>query len=670
MTSRAGVVHTTARRAAVAGAAVWLSAFFAATVAAAPIDDNGDIRLGVRIYSAARVGTEDTDKRISHGLRVPTVDNPDNRSNRVTHRSLTFPESESWSLRQQRNFAEVDWNHDLDRLILKGFGPFSLLRHLPFDVRRVSYRVTYRGEHEGLYDYGPDEYRTAEQFNDSELVPPNPLVPGGPVAVDIVPARRRLREIAVQRHRLFQAYMQAKVGDLFLRVGRQILVWGETDAFRLLDNINPLDTSFGGFLVPLDERRVPLDMVVARYELGRFSALPVSDLSLEAYAAIDDSVSFDPGIPQGSPWNLPNLGAPSALVVTERDAPARTFSDMRGGARLSFAADLPWVQTANFSLAHYYTYVDLPAVQMSTRSDSQSFPVPIPDGKQGAGASALIVQSAPLVQITGASTTFAIPPEWVQPIGLSGEPIVRAEVAYFQNEPRYRQSDLDPFYFALPLVNTSNGTLTPCPNGEITADGYCRAPRRTGDSWNVMLGTDMQQWIRLLNPNASFFISTQIFYKHLLGAAKRKPLNTPGKPFAQQCGAPGVPSNVPCFAESIPQPMDGEVLPVPELLTGADYYNLPVDATAPQYVRTSSDQILHTLFIGTSYASGQINPTFGLFYDWQGAIVVQPQVTFQRDPFRFIVNYNLLAAGRLRGGSGISLLRDRDNLLFQVEYAL
>ena len=37
--------------------------------------------------------------------------------------------------------------------------------------------------------------------------------------------------------------------------------WGETDIFRLLDNINPLDDSFGGFFIALDERRMPIEMV-------------------------------------------------------------------------------------------------------------------------------------------------------------------------------------------------------------------------------------------------------------------------------------------------------------------------------------------------------------------------------------------------------------------------
>src|SRR6185436_14471146 len=69
--------------------------------------------------------------------------------------------------------------------------------------------------------------------------------------------RHRLREVASYRNRLFQAFVDFEFGDFFFRFGRQNLVWGETDVFRLLDNINPVDNSFGGFFIDLDERLHP-----------------------------------------------------------------------------------------------------------------------------------------------------------------------------------------------------------------------------------------------------------------------------------------------------------------------------------------------------------------------------------------------------------------------------
>ena len=45
-------------------------------------------------------------------------------------------------------------------------------------------------------------------------------------------------------------------------------------------------------------------------------------------------------------------------------------------------------------------------------------------------------------------------------------------------------------------------------------------------------------------------------------------------------------------------------------------------------------------------------------------------MTLIHDPFRLIFSYNYLWASDLRGNSGTSLLRDRDNVLFQIEYSL
>lgn len=80
--------------------------------------------------------------------------------------------------------------------------------------------------------------------------------------------RRWARELRAANVRLFEWYFNITKGPLFIRLGRQNLSWGESDAFRLLDQINPLDSSFGGFLTSLDERRIPLNMLRAQWSFG------------------------------------------------------------------------------------------------------------------------------------------------------------------------------------------------------------------------------------------------------------------------------------------------------------------------------------------------------------------------------------------------------------------
>lgn len=606
---------------------------------AAPLDEAGDITLSVRAYAAARIGTQDTNVQLLQ--QAPrTQCSATNQSACFTQKSLTFPISAAGHLRQQRNFVEAELDHNLNRLVEEGFGPFVLLHALPFSFRKLSYTLTYRGEYEGVYDYGPSEYRTHRQYTPT-LLPNNPV---NMMPVDVAFSRQRLRRVAVLRNRLFQAYLQAEIGKLFLRFGRQILAWGETDVFRLLDNINPLDNSFGGFLIPLDERRVPIDMLRASYEIGEIPWTPFYEAYIEGFAAIDDSVGWNPGIPDGSPWQLPNF-LPSAAQTNVRATPPRTIAAARGGAQFKFITPMPGVETVTFALAHYYTYVDNPGVEVTT----QNFPFPIQNGNLGQGFQALVVQTAPKVQITGATTSFAIPPEWARLVGFTSEPIVRSELAYFHDEPRWSQAQLDPFEFAFPYFEANT-----CQRGIKLGNNMCTGGRRTGDSWNFMLGLDTQQRIRFLNPDASFFITTQFFYRHLRDAVARRPLVTPGAPLPGQAVI-----------------FDGEVLPVTKATYSPDRWDIPDSAAAePEFVHNAVDQYLQTFLIFTTYAGGTINPSLGILFDWSGSVVVQPQVTFLRDPFRFIFGYNYLWASELRGNSGTSLLRDRDNLLFQFEYSL
>jgi Protein of unknown function (DUF1302) len=585
---------------------------------AAFLDKEGDIKLGVRAYVNARVGTETThDGYVQRG------------GGAQAQLSATFPHSDAGHIRQNRGFIEVELNHDLDRLLKQGWGPLSLLNDLPFKIKELSYHFTFRGEADGIYDWGGNEYSTAQQFYNAARVLDGSAVvrgPGGQGAVDVGGIRKRLRQLGVDRERLFQAYVEGSVGNLFVRVGRQILSWGETDGFRLLDNINPLDSSFGGFLISLDERRVPLDMLRASYRIGDLG--PLTEMFLESYVAIDNKVGYAPGTPQGSPWALPSLGAPTNASASFVISPARTINNARGGGRLVFNA-----LDATFSLAHYYTYFDTPALQVTTTAGGLTRPYN--DGQpclgtnpnpNNCGFPAHVIQTAPKVQISGATTTFALPQFYS---------VVRSELAYFKGEPAFTQGQLDPFIF--------NASADPKQNPNTGG-------RRVRDSVNAVIGLDINQWIRALNPNQTFFISTQFFYKHIRHGA----------------GNTGVIRDARGNILSVSP--NREVLPI-QLNTLSTPQTVG-QRLEPFFVTQPINQYLQTLFIGTSYRSGTINPGFTFFYDWGGSFLYQPTISFSRDPFRFIIDYSIIDAHIYKGGSGVSLLKDRDNIQFRFEYVI
>lgn len=608
------------------------------------LDTDGDIKLGARTYVNARVGTEDTHNGV---IKTTNVHKPPVTT---SSDSATFPFSSAGHLRQNREFIEVELNHNLDRLVREGVGPLSLLNDLPFRIKGLAYNFTFRGEGDTLYDWGPKEYSTAGQFYNLQKASP-PIItksapgctqPGqtcGQAPIDVATARQRLRHLGTDRERLFQAYLEGSVnlpvpvvaphGSLFVRLGRQNLSWGETDAFQLLDHINPIDSSFGGFLISLDERRVPLDMLRADYYLGDYG--PITESHLEGFVAIDNSVGYYPGTPAGSPWAPPSLGAPSNIVKTTLNRPATTFSAARGGGQLKFNA-----LDATFGIAHYYTYFDLPGTQIFTNGNSlaNGFNDGLacndpahPEKGNNCGYLAHLSATAPKVQVTGASTTFALP---------SIYSVVRGETAYFKGEPAYTQGQLDPFIF--------NCTDPPqCTQGSNTGG------RRLRDSWNAVVGFDTNQWIRFLNANQTFFISTQFFYKHIVNAAGTK---------LYDCSSGTCLPN----ADREVQPVELNVLNLGLRTVG--------QTLEPLFISQPADQYLQTLFIGTSYHSGEVNPGLTIFYDWGGSFLYQPSIVFSRDPFRFAIDYSILSAHIYKGGSDVSLLKDRDNVQFRIEYVI
>src|SRR2546426_5210044 len=365
------------------------------------LDDRGEMRLGLRAYTAARIGTE----------KMGGSDDP-----------LSFPNSAAGHLRQHRYFLELKLDHDVRRLAKTGYGLARLFDWI--DPNTLKYSLQYRGEGEGIYDYGPDEFH--HQFRKLQAVRLDiPNIPG--LLSNRLPdayIKRRvdfLRRIARQRHRFFLGYVDLEKGPLFLRVGRQVLAWGETDVFRLLDNINPLDDSFGGFFIALDERRLPLDMARASYHLGSLG--PLHDTFLEGFAAFGNRVATVPGIPQGSPWEPGGLGFPLPNLRMVPLVPAR--SEVRGGARLVFSSG-----DVTYTLAHYYTYLDVPGIRFRLPGQVQLPGELAPVNFPRFGSEILAFERFPRVPITGGSLTFPIP-SWYS--------VVRSEAAYFQGEPMNRQ---------------------------------------------------------------------------------------------------------------------------------------------------------------------------------------------------------------------------------------
>src|SRR5204863_7686754 len=99
---------------------------------------------------------------------------------------------------------------------------------------------------------------------------------------------------------------------------------------------------------------LPPDMAPASSQSG--SVGPPHAGFLEASAASGNGVATAPGTPPGSPWEPGGLGFPLPNLRTFAAVPRR--SEVRGGARLVFSSG-----DITYTLAHYYTYLDVPGVR-------------------------------------------------------------------------------------------------------------------------------------------------------------------------------------------------------------------------------------------------------------------------------------------------------------------
>ena len=220
-------------------------------------------------------------------------------------------------------------------------------------------------------------------------------------------------------------------------------------------------------------------------------------------------------------------------------------------------------------------------------------------------------------------------------------------MAYFAGEPRQSQSQLDPFVFAdVCRGPTHKGVVVLPPGNPVLPSGgsVCTGGRRYGDSWNYVLGMDLNQFVHWLNPNQSLFITTR-------SSQAPQGRRRPGSDQRREARCLPTARSCPCRLQ--------------HQATGSQ-----AGASEPVLIHQPVDQFLQTLLIATSYYSGQVSPSLTLFYDWSSAFVRAAADHLSRDPFRFTFSYSYLTAQSLKGASGVSLLRDRDNVLFQFEYVI
>jgi len=163
----------------------------------------------------------------------------------------------------------------------------------------------------------------------------------------------------------FYLDMDTLDGRLFIRLGRQSIVWGKTELFRTTDQFNPQDLALSS-LPTLEESRIPLWALRAIYSL--YDVGPLQDVRLELAVNIDEFEPIDLG-KCGEPYTiflvcaksfgLFGHGITGAGIAGENRPPS--FYESTQGVEIGARIEWRW-ERFSFALTDFWGYSDSPVV--------------------------------------------------------------------------------------------------------------------------------------------------------------------------------------------------------------------------------------------------------------------------------------------------------------------
>lgn len=337
----------------------------------------------------------------------------------------------------------------------------------------------------------------------------------------------RLPEFTDRHGWLREIYLDATMpvggGDeINFRIGRQQVVWGRTDLFRVLDQVNPIDFSIQNIYEEFEDSRIPVGIFSAEYRAGAVGAF--DDLNLQL---IWNFEKFRPNIlgQGGEPYNILLAGdlfralktcwdygctvgnfatglSTTGNLATDFPAHAIGIRDIhlpgwefdQGGVRLEGV-----FRGVGFSLNAMTFYSQLP----SLRGGIPTVNPFLADGVKHPDPNAR-EPSDPTQDVVGGELTVS--------------PYVPAFDIHF---PRVTLVGASADFYIDPLKSAFRMEAA-YTSGEEFADTSKPRLFSESDVLRWVVGWDRPTYIRWLNPNRTFLLSGQIFGQHLLDHETQK----------------------------------------------------------------------------------------------------------------------------------------------------
>jgi len=305
-----------------------------------------------------------------------------------------------------------------------------------------------------------------------------------------------------------EAYVTKTIGmdggeSTFLKIGKQQVVWGRTDLFRVLDVINPVDYSRNNIYDELQDIRIPMWIAQAEYRMGGSETMQDRNLSVVW--------NFD----RFRPNNLGQGGTPNSILDAGNlfrslancwdngcTVGNFAFANTTGGLSTNFGpgqiglnkVDLPNWSLDNTQLGVKFEGVSKDGLSFSLNALTYRSQLPSLRGMRTSGTTNPFI-GAP-VQFSGATTTGAFVPlfELVYPrVNLVGGSMD------FQIE-------------SLGGAMRLEGAYT---SGEEFANTLRPELYSKNNVWRSVIGFDRPTFVPFISTERTVLFSGQLFYQHI-----------------------------------------------------------------------------------------------------------------------------------------------------------
>lgn len=219
---------------------------------------------------------------------------------------MRHPEVDEWQFIQNRNTARLRFEWDWLQK-----GKFIDRYDMPF-IARSNLFVLYRGVYDSFWDIQPGGRQKGVSYADDIIGGPITGNQPGRVNQDLTLKSGLYtrftdenRDNAKWENSLREFYVDTKLRDypLSFRIGRQQVIWGESDNFRLMDVWNPLDLTWHLQQETWDQIRIPLWLIKGIWDIGR-----VGSISNSFVEVVYNPGDYQPGVKYNflpNPWAIP-----------------------------------------------------------------------------------------------------------------------------------------------------------------------------------------------------------------------------------------------------------------------------------------------------------------------------------------------------------------------------